>query len=161
MRMHRYRTSQTTWHLFSTTLFVLGILAVTPALAEETYFAWQMENFAIEAPLGGLRGDAQRGRQIAIDSHKGSCLACHELPVPEEPFHGNIGPPLSGIANRLTEGQIRLRIVDEKQINPDTIMPGYYRHPKYFTLVSYDYEGKTFLTAQEVEDVVAYLLTLK
>jgi sulfur-oxidizing protein SoxX len=161
--MRSYRIPLTSWQLFSKILLALGALTLiqTAAYADEPYYPWHMENFAINAPLGGLKGDAQRGRQIAIDAHKGSCLACHEMPIPEEPFHGNIGPSLIGVATRLTEGQLRLRIVDEKQINPETIMPGYYRHPKHFTLVSDDYEGKTFLTAQEVEDVVAYLLTLK
>jgi sulfur-oxidizing protein SoxX len=159
--MHSYRIAHTRWILYATTLIVLGVLTLTAAHADEPYYSWHMENFAINAPLGGLKGDAQRGRQIVIDSHKGSCLACHEMPIPEEPFHGNIGPPLVGVATRLTEGQLRLRIVDEKQINPETIMPGYYRHPKHFTLVSDEYMGKTFLTAREVEDVVAYLLTLK
>jgi sulfur-oxidizing protein SoxX len=159
--MRAYVISQVNRHCLFLTLFVVGLFSLTSALAEENHYAWQMENFAIEAPLGGLKGNADRGRQIAIDSHKGSCLACHDLPVPEESFHGNIGPSLEGIASRLTEGQIRLRVVDEKQINPDTIMPGYYRHPKHFTLVADEYTGKTFLTAQEVEDVVAYLLTLK
>jgi len=159
--MRAYGISQINRHCLLLTLLVVGLFTLTPALAEENYYVWQMENFAIEAPLGGLKGNATRGRQIAIDSHKGSCLACHDLPIPEEPFHGNIGPSLIGIASRLTEGQIRLRVVDEKQINPDSIMPGYYRHPKHFTLVSFEYEGKTFLTAQEVEDIVAYLLTLK
>jgi len=140
---------------------VFPVVVFTTTAQADPYYPWQMENFAIEAPLGGLKGNAQRGRQIVIDSHKGSCLACHEMPIREESFHGNIGPSLLGVATRLTESQIRLRVVDEKQINPDTIMPGYYRHPKHFTLVAEDYEGKTFLTAQEVEDVVAYLLTLK
>ena len=144
---------------FMVAVFAAGVIVTT--VHADPYIPWQMENFAIESPLGGLKGNAQRGRQIVIDSHKGSCLACHEMPIPEESFHGNIGPSLIGVATRLTKGQIRLRVVDEKQINPDTIMPGYYRHPKHFTLVSYEYEGKTFLTAQEVEDVVAYLLTLK
>jgi sulfur-oxidizing protein SoxX len=159
--MRSYRIPLTVWQLLSNTLLALGALTLTVAYADESYYSWHMENYAINAPLGGLKGNARRGRQIASDTHKGSCLACHEMPIPEEPFHGNIGPSLIGVATRLTEGQLRLRIVDEKQINPETIMPGYYRHPKHFTLVADDYEGKTFLTAQEVEDVVAYLLTLK
>jgi len=142
-------------------LLAIGVCTMTAAYADEPYQVWRMDYFAINTPLGGLKGDAQRGRQIVIDGHKGSCLTCHVMPIEEEEFHGDIGPSLIGIASRLTEGELRLRVVDEKQINPETIMPGYYRHPKHFTLVSYEYEGKTFLTAQEVEDVVAYLLTLK
>jgi len=137
------------WGLFSTTV------------QADPYIPWQMENFAIKKTPGGLKGDAERGKQISIAPDKGGCLNCHAMPIPEESFHGDIGPSLVGIASRLTEGELRLRVVGEKQINPETIMPGYYRHPKYFTLVSEDYEGKTFLTPQEVEDVVAYLLSLK
>jgi sulfur-oxidizing protein SoxX len=142
-------------------LLAIGVFTISNAYADEPYYAWHVENFSINTPLGGLKGDAQRGRQIVIDGHKGSCLTCHVMPIEEEEFHGDIGPSLIGVASRLTESELRLRIVDEKQINPETIMPGYYRHPKHFTLVSYEYEGKTFLSAQEIEDVVAYLLTLK
>ena len=139
---------------------VFAILLATTVQADP-YYSWQMKNFAINKPLGSLKGDAVRGKQISIAPEKGGCLTCHAMPIPEESFHGNIGPSLIGIASRLTEGELRLRVVDEKQINPETVMPGYYRHPKHFTLVAEDYEGKTYLTAQEVEDVVAYLLTLK
>ena len=139
---------------------VLTILLTTTVQADP-YYAWQMENFAINDPLGGLKGDVARGKQISIAPEKGGCLTCHAMPIPEEDFHGTIGPSLIGIASRLSEGELRLRVVDEKQINPETVMPGYYRHPKHFTLVAEDYEGKTFLTPQEIEDVVAYLLTLK
>ena len=139
---------------------VFAILIPTTIQADP-YYAWQMENFAINDPLGGLKGDATRGKKISIAPEKCGCLTCHAMPIPEESFHGNIGPSLIGVALRLSEGELRLRVVDEKQINPETIMPGYYRHPKHFTLVAEDYEGKTYLTAQEVEDVVAYLLTLK
>ena len=144
-----------------TILLAMFVLLPTTIVLADPYYSWHMDNFAINAPLGGLKGDAKRGKQISIDPEKGSCLNCHAMPIPEESFHGNIGPSLIGIASRLTEGELRLRVVDEKQINPETVMPGYYRHPKHFNLVAEDYEGKTYLTAQEVEDVVAYLLTLK
>ncbi|MGW8228505.1 MAG: sulfur oxidation c-type cytochrome SoxX [Gammaproteobacteria bacterium] len=161
--MRSYRIPQTLWHLAGNAILALGALTLTAvdASASEPYYSWRLEDFAIHAPLGGLKGDAQRGRQIVIDTHRGSCLTCHVMPIGEEEFHGNIGPSLIGVASRLSEGELRLRVVDEKQINPDTIMPGYYRNPKYFTLVLDEYEGKTFLTAQEIEDVVAYLVTLK
>ncbi|HID45460.1 MAG TPA: sulfur oxidation c-type cytochrome SoxX [Chromatiaceae bacterium] len=141
---------------------IMSVLLGGSSLAcAESYIPWQVENHAIPAALGGLKGDPRRGRQIAIDRSKGNCLACHHLPVPEEEFHGTVGPPLEGVGLRLSAGQIRLRIVDEKQVNPMTIMPGFYRDPRYFDRVLDDYEGKTILTAQEVEDIVAYLLTLR
>lgn len=127
----------------------------------EPYYEWKVENLAIAAPIGGKRGDATRGRTLSLDRKKGNCIACHALPIPEAEFPGEIGPPLIGIGKRLSEGEIRLRVVDAKQLNPATIMPGYYRNPKYFKNVKKKYRGKTLLTAQEVEDIVAYLVTLK
>ena len=130
-----------------------------PAGAEE-YVEWQAQDLSIPQPLGGLEGDPERGRELAVSRQKGNCLACHQMPIPEKSDHGTIGPPLYGIADRLTEGQLRLRVVDEKRVNPETIMPGFYRHPRHFNrpLPGTDH---TILTAQEVEDVVAYLTTLK
>jgi sulfur-oxidizing protein SoxX len=131
------------------------------ASIEQRYCDWQAKDFAVEAPLCGLAGDPLRGRTLAADSHAGNCLACHQMPIPEEPFHGTIGPPLHAIGARYTAAQLRLRIVDEQQVNPITIMPGFYRDPKLANRVANDYWGKTFLTAQQVEDLVAYLVTLK
>lgn len=122
---------------------------------------WQVDNYAIEEPLCGLVGDADRGRAIAIDTRFGNCLACHVLPIPEEPFHGTVGPPLTGIGARYSAAQIRLRIVDERQLNPITVMPGYYRDPAHFNRVAASQWGKTLLTAQQVEDLVAYLAGLQ
>lgn len=139
---------------------VLGPLSLPLQVVAEEYVQWKNEEMAINQPLGGLQGDSHRGRLIAIKRSKGSCLSCHQLPIPELEFHGTLGPSLIGIASRLSEGEIRLRIVDEKQINPATVMPGYYRDPKHFNQVAEQYAGKTILTAQEVEDVVAYLMTL-
>lgn len=127
----------------------------------EGYCHWKVENYGIEKPLCDLKGDSKRGRTLAADSHGGNCLACHQLPIPEEPFHGTIGPPLNGIGSRYSVAQIRLRIVDERVVNPYTIMPGFYRDPRKANRVADDYWGKTFLTAQQVEDLVAYLVTLK
>lgn len=131
-----------------------------PALPEG-YCHWQVSNFAIEQPLCGLKGDPDRGRRIAADSHAGNCLACHQMPILEESFHGTIGPSLHRIGARYTEAQLRLRIVDEQQVNPLTIMPGFYRDPRKANRVADGFWGKTFLSAQQVEDVVAYLVTLK
>ena len=125
------------------------------------YCRWEMRAFAIERPLCGLQGDPGRGRAVAIDSHAGNCLACHAMPIPEEPFHGTLGPPLDGVGARYSEAQLRARVVDEQAINPFTVMPGFYADPREINRVAADFWGKTFLSAQQVEDVVAYLGTLK
>lgn len=143
-------------------LLGLGLLALNlPVLAEPTYYAWQMKDFAIDKPLGGLRGDAERGRKLVAQRDKGNCLACHAMPIREEAFHGTLGPSLLGIGSRLSSAQIRLRIVNQQSINPMTVMPSFYKDPKSANRVAGDYFGTTMLTAQEVEDVVAYLVTLK
>jgi sulfur-oxidizing protein SoxX len=131
------------------------------AAGDEPYYDWSAENLSIASPIGGKRGDAERGRELSFDRSKGNCIACHALPVPEAEFPGEIGPSLAGVGERLSEGQIRLRVVDPKQVNPETIMPGFYRHPKHFNHVKKKYRGRTLLSAQEIEDLVAYLVTLK
>lgn len=145
--------------------FVISSLSGASAVAEDGvaagYCEWRMQDFSIEEPLCGLTGDPQRGRRIAADSHGGNCLACHQMPIPEEPFHGTVGPSLQGVGARYTAAQIRLRIVDEQQVNPMTIMPGFYRDPAQANRVADGFWGKTFLTAQQVEDLVAYLVTLR
>jgi sulfur-oxidizing protein SoxX len=138
------------------------MLAVSlPVFADQTYYAWQMKDFAIDTPLGGLRGDADRGRKIVVQRDKGNCLACHAMPIKEEAFHGTVGPSLMGVGSRLSAAQLRLRIVNQQSINPMTVMPSFYKDPQSANRIAGDYIGTTMLTAQEVEDVVAYLITLK
>ncbi|RTZ72678.1 MAG: sulfur oxidation c-type cytochrome SoxX [Gammaproteobacteria bacterium] len=141
-------------------VILAGVVSASGALAGEDYVEWKREGYAIPRPLAGLEGDAVRGRALVVDRAKGNCLACHRMPIPEEEFQGTVGPPLYGVASRLNEGELRLRVVDEKQINPATVMPGYYRDPKTLNRVADDWWGRTILSAQEVEDVVAYLKTL-
>ena len=131
-----------------------------PPLAAD-YCPCEVRDYAIEQPLCGLEGNAAQGREIVIDTHGGNCLACHVMPIPEEALHGTVGPPLLGLGARMTKAQIRLHIVDQRQFNPATIMPGFYRNPRLDYRVADDYYGKTFLTAQQLEDVVAYLATLQ
>jgi len=114
---------------------------------------------AIPAPLADAPGDGARGRAIAVDRARGNCLACHALPIPE-PLQGNVGPDLGGVASRLSEGELRLRVVDPKIVNAETAMPAYYRVDGLFR-VRQDMAGRPILAAQEIEDVVAYLRTLK
>lgn len=143
-------------------LFLLGLLTLSPfSLADEPYYKWEVKDFAIEKPIGGLKGNAKRGRKLVANRDKGNCLACHSLPIAEEGFHGTFGPPLYGIGKRLTPGQIRLRVVNQQTVNPMTVMPSFYKDPLEVNRIAQDYIGKTILTAQEVEDVVAYLATLK
>lgn len=144
-------------HLLSAAVLLIGAAAMA---AETEYFSWSVENLAIAQPLGGRQGDAARGRQIVVARDKGNCLACHMLPIAEELSHGTIAPPLYGVGARLSEGELRLRVVDEKRVNPETIMPSFYRHPSLYNRPRPD-AATTILTAQEVEDVVAYLKTLR
>ena len=109
-------------------------------------------------PLSGAKGDPARGRAIVVNRQVGLCLLCHSGPFPEE-RQGNLAPDLRGTA-RLTEGQIRLRIVDPQKANPQSIMPAYYRS-EGLTRVAPAYRGRTVLTAEQIEDVVAFLVTLK
>jgi sulfur-oxidizing protein SoxX len=114
----------------------------------------------IPASLTGSKGDPARGRVIVVDRQVGLCLLCHSGPFPEQRFMGDLAPDLAGVGSRLSAGQIRLRIVDPGKLNPATIMPAYYR-TEGLQRVSPAFRGKTILTAQQVEDVVAFLATLK
>ncbi len=114
---------------------------------------------AISASLTGQAGDPANGKKAAVNRKKGNCLACHSLPIPEEQFHGEVGPNLAGVASRYSAGEIRVRIVDPKLMNADTIMPAFHKTEGLHRQIE-KFKGKTILSAQEVEDIVAYLMTL-
>ena len=114
---------------------------------------------SIANSLTGAKGDPVRGRAIVANRQVGLCLLCHSGPFPEERFQGNLAPDLRSAA-RLTEGQIRQRLVDPRRANPDTIMPAYF-DTTGLTRVAPSFRGKTILTAEQIEDIVAYLVTLK
>lgn len=115
---------------------------------------------AIAKSLTGKPGNAKNGRKLAINRKQGNCLACHVMPIPEQTFHGLIGPDLNGVAGRRTAGEVRMLIVNPKLANPGTIMPAFYRKDG-FNRVMKKFQGKTMLSAQQVEDLVAYTMTLK
>ena len=114
----------------------------------------------IEAPLAEAAPDIANGRRIVADRRVGLCLLCHAGPFPEERFQGTLAPSLAGAGGRLTVPELRLRIVDSRRVNPGSIMPPYFR-AEGLNRVAASQSGKTLLTAAEVEDVVAFLATLK
>ena len=115
---------------------------------------------AIPQSLTGAKGDPARGRAIVANRQVGLCLLCHSGPFPDERFQGELAPDLKGAGARWTEGQLRLRIVDSSRINPATIMPAYHRTDG-LTRVAPAFRGKPILSAEQIEDVVAFLTTLK
>jgi L-cysteine S-thiosulfotransferase len=115
---------------------------------------------AIPEPLSGRAGDADRGRSIVVNRQTGLCLLCHSGPFPEERFQGSLAPDLRGAGSRWSEGQLRLRLVDSSRLNRDTIMPSYYRIDQ-LERVGRVWQGKPVLTAEEIEDVVAFLIRLR
>jgi sulfur-oxidizing protein SoxX len=120
---------------------------------------------AIPESLTGAKGDPARGRAIVASRQVGLCLLCHSGPFPEERFQGNLAPDLRGAGTRWSEGQLRLRIVDSSRVNQATIMPAYHRTEGLGTQglarVAPQYRGKPVLSPEQIEDVVAYLTTLK
>ena len=115
---------------------------------------------AIPVALNNLSGDVVRGRAIVANRQLGLCLLCHTAPITEEVFQGNLAPGLGGVGSRLNAGQLRLRLVDSRAINPETIMPSYYQ-TQHRSRVGPTWQGRTILNAQQIEDVVAYLITLR
>jgi sulfur-oxidizing protein SoxX len=110
-------------------------------------------------PCFVFAGNAEKGRALALARIDGGCLLCHAIPGAERPA-GNIGPALAGAGARLDERELRLRIIDASRFNPDTVMPPYGRKDGLYS-VARQYRGKALLTDEQVDDLVAYLLTLK
>jgi sulfur-oxidizing protein SoxX len=148
--------------------FIIAALAVVLAAAMSSSGTHDTDervdygviNGSIPEPLTDQPGDAESGRRIVLDREGGDCIICHAMPLPQRQFHGTVGPPLDGVGGRYSAGELRLRLVDPKAFNPDTIMPAYYKVEDLHRVLE-RYRGKPMLTAQQVEDVVAYLLTLK
>jgi sulfur-oxidizing protein SoxX len=143
---------------------VLAVIASSSPLAlgsaEVPLLSFSVSGDGIAASLTGKAGDRARGRAIVTNRQVGLCLLCHSGPFPEERLQGNLAPDLTGVAARWSEAQLRLRIVDAAVINPNTIMPPYYRVEE-LQRVAPAFRGKPILTAEQIEDVVAFLMTLK
>ena len=136
------------------------ICCVGAAGAEDGLRPYSVVGDAIPVSLTGAPGDPGRGKAIVTSRQTGLCLLCHSAPLPEEKFQGTIGPNLEGSGSRYSEGELRLRIVDSRRLNPDTIMPSYYRLDG-LERVAPAFRGKTVLSAEQIEDVVAFLKTLR
>lgn len=154
--------SSSSW-ILGVGMLVGRLLFGTPFSAaqdNEQLVPYQVVEGTIPLPLSEHPGDPERGRRIVLDRERGDCTVCHAMPLPERQFHGTVGPDLDGVGSRYTAGELRLRLVDSKVITPETTMPAYYRVEGLHRVLE-RYRGKPILTAQEIEDVVAYLLTLK
>ncbi|GJD59095.1 sulfur oxidation c-type cytochrome SoxX [Methylobacterium dankookense] len=134
------------------------LLAILVALGQTALAPYRIEGDAIPLPLGGAAGDPARGRAIARDPRKGLCTLCHAGlgGAPE----GDLGPDLAQVGARLDAGQLRLRLVDGRALNPGTLMPSYYR-AEGAERVGAAWADRPILEADEIEDVIAFLLTLR
>ena len=116
---------------------------------------------AVTASLTGVEGDPTNGRKVFMNRKQGNCLACHvNSEMSEQTFHGLVGPVLDGVADRWTAAELRGMLVNSKKVFEGTIMPAFYKDNGYNRILK-KFEGKTILKAQQVEDVLAYLQTLK
>ena len=130
-----------------------------PGAAAQDLAGFQVVAGAIDRPLADLRGDATRGREVVF-SRESNCTLCHQVPGGNARSMGNLGPPIDGAGARLSEGQLRLRMVDSSLVVPESIMPAYYR-AEGRVRVAAAFAGRPVLDAQAIEDVVAYLGTLR
>lgn len=139
--------------------FLAGLLLAMAIPAMARAQAGVVTGDAVAQSLTGSAGDPQRGRAIIIDRQKGFCLLCHSGPFNEEPLQGNLAPSLEGAGRRWSEGQLRLRLMDNKRVNPESIMPAYHRI-EGLNRVAPAWRNRPILSASEIEDVLAFLMGL-
>jgi L-cysteine S-thiosulfotransferase len=125
----------------------------------QTLAPYRIVGDGIPDSLTGSPGDAERGRALMLD-RTSTCILCHSGPFPETRFQGDLAPDLTGSGNRWSVSQLRLRLVDASHFNRDTIMPSYYRVDE-LVRVGKNWSGRPILTAAQIEDIVAYLATLR
>lgn len=139
-------------------LGMAGLLALPLLSRAADLEAAQIRADTVPAPLTATPGNPAQGRELLVKRENANCILCHALP--EVRFSGDLAPTLAGVGARLSPAQLRLRVADNARVYPNTIMPAYYRSSG-LRQVAAQYQGRTILSAQEVEDVVAYLGTLK
>lgn len=141
-------------------LTALALAGLVAGGAGDKLVSFHIDGDRIDGPLTGHAGDPARGRALVLDVHVSTCLLCHAGPFPEQPFQGTVGPSLAGVGDRLSEGQIRLRLADAAAVNPQTVMPNFYTVTG-LTRVGRAFVGRPVLDAGQIEDVVAFLSTLR
>jgi len=137
----------------------VGLLALPCPVGAQGLQPYVVVGDAIPEPLTNARGDATRGRALVVE-RSSTCILCHNGPFPEQKFQGDLAPDLTGSGSRWSEGQLRLRLVDASRLNDATIMPSYYRADG-LTRVGPTWRNKPILSAEQIEDIVAYLVTLR
>ena len=141
-------------------MWIAGILLAVPVPAgAQALQPYTVVGDAIPEPLTNARGNATRGRALVVE-RSSTCILCHSGPFPEQKFQGDLAPDLSGSGSRWSEGQLRLRVVDASRLNAATIMPSYYRVDG-LDRVGTLWRGKPILSAEQIEDIVAYLGSLR
>jgi len=141
-------------------LILAGALLALPGVAAaQELRSYTVVGDAIPHSLTGATGDAARGRALVVE-RSSTCILCHSGPFPEQKFQGDLAPDLSGSGSRASEGQLRLRLVDASRLNAATIMPSYYRVDG-LNRVGTPWRGKPVLSAEQIEDIVAYLVSLR
>ena len=135
-------------------------LSLVPSLADDGRQSQILNTALLPSALTDQPGDVERGRRVVLDRERGDCVVCHAMPLPERQFHGTLGLPLDSVGRRYSAGELRLRLVAPKVIEPHTIMPAYHTTGGLHRVLEL-YRGKPILSAQEIEDVIAYLLTLR
>lgn len=138
---------------------VAGLLATPSAASAQTLRPYAVVGNAIPEPLTPVRGDAERGRALIVE-RSSTCVLCHSGPFPEQKFQGDLAPDLAGSGRRWSEGQLRLWLVDPSRLNAATIMPSYYRVDGLYRVGTL-WRGKSILSAEQIEDIVAYLASLR
>lgn len=137
------------------------LLAATASAEGIAPSAVSFDDGAVPMSLTGQPGNPEEGRKVFMNRKQGNCLACHaNSDLEEQPFHGEVGPPLDGVGDRWSEAELRGILTNSKMMFPDTIMPAFYIDDGYIRPLE-KFAGKPILTAQQVEDVIAYLMTLR
>ncbi len=138
---------------------LLAAAMVAPPAAAQELRPYRVVGDEIPQSLTGQPGDPVRGRAVVV-ARANTCLLCHSGPFAEQRFQGDLAPSLAGAGSRWTEGELRLRMVDASRLNPETVMPSFYR-VEGLERVAQAWRGKPILSAEQIEDVVAYLKTLR